>query len=440
MSETSSTPGPLAALDYEVLQQCMHCGMCLPTCPTYTATRRESASPRGRIAAMRAIADGRAEVTPAFAEEMYFCLGCVACETACPAGVEYGRLLETARAEVEQRGLLDSRRRRLVRAFTLGWLFARRGRLRALGRLLWLYQRSGLQALVRRLGLPRLAGKLGELEPLTPTIQSAFTQIPYQTPAAIAAAPRRRVAVIAGCVQDIAFADVNRDTITVLEANGCEVVVPDRQQCCGSLHAHNGEPAAAAALARTNLAAFDVEALDAIISNAAGCGSHIRHYDRLLAGTPDAARAEAWSEKVRDISEFLGEIDCRAPTVSPVAMKVAYHEACHLVHAQKVSAPAQRLLALIPGCELVPLPEATWCCGSAGIYNITQPEMSAKLRDRKMANIAGCGATVVATANPGCMVQLQAGSAVSGPDVRVVHPVTLLAEAYRREQGSGAAG
>ena len=438
MSAPTSATNFLKDLDYSVVQQCMHCGMCLPTCPTYDATKRESASPRGRISLMRAIADGKLDATRAFAEEMYFCLGCLACETACPAGVDYAHLFEMGRAEAERVGALANPKRSLIRTFTIRWLFTSRNRLRLLGRLLWLYQKLGLQDFVRSSGLMRLAPKnLRELEPLTPTVSDEFSPMGYRTQNSKVQRPKYRVGVLAGCVQDLTFPDVNRDTIEVLEENGCEVVLPMKQECCGSLHGHNGEWEMAKVLARKNLDAFDVHSLDAIIINAAGCGSHMRHYDRLLEGDSEyEERARIWSQKVRDISEYLVEIGFRKPrsSGSTSKFKLTYHEACHLVHGQKITKQPRTLLTSLPNYEIVELPEATWCCGSAGIYNITQPEMAAQLQERKINHIASTQATVVATANPGCIIQIVSGLRLKGMPVRVAHPVTLLAEAYRAEK------
>lgn len=434
----------LRGLDYSILQQCMHCGMCLPTCPTYVETLDERSSPRGRIALMRAVADDRMQVTRAFAEEMYFCLGCLACQTACPAGVDYTDLFEHARAEVERSGVLSNPKRDRIRAFALRWLFVSRRRLHVLARLLRLYQRSGLQRFVRASGLLRLLPKsLRELEPLTPTISPRFTQDEFARRAHCQpASPRYRVALLSGCVQDLSFSDVNADTIDALQANGCEVLLPADQQCCGSLHGHNGEPETARQLARTNIDAFDPASIDAIIVNAGGCGSHMEHYDRLLAD--DEAYAEKaceWSKKVKDIHEFLVEINLRSPTASGVIDgPVTYHESCHLRNGQGVSRAPRQVLESIPDLELVELPEAEWCCGSAGVYNITQPEMAMRLLDRKMANVAQTGAHIVATANPGCAVQLQHGLRRRGLEGQIVHPVSLLAQAYRAEKRLAGAG
>lgn len=425
----------LKGLDYSVVQQCMHCGMCLPTCPTYVETLNERSSPRGRIAMMRAVADGRQDVSRAFAEEMYFCLGCLACQTACPAGVDYAQLFEHARGEVERQGVLDTPKRDRIRSWTLQWLFVEPKRLRMLGKLLRFYQRSGMEALVRGSGLLKLLPvSLRELEPLTPRISARFTA-DYHQRSANPDTPRYNVALLSGCVQDIAFAEINADTIYALQQNNCEVILPPEQACCGSLHAHNGELELARALAKRNIDAFVPEELDAIIVNAGGCGSHIKHYDHLLHDDEHyAARAKVWSEKVRDIHEFLAEIDFRKPRAGCGHEKVTYHESCHLKHGQKVGEQPRQVLRAIPGLELVELAESDWCCGSAGIYNITQPEMSMQLLDRKMGHVRKTQVELVATGNPGCAIQLEHGGKRESMSIEVVHPISLLATAYRAEE------
>jgi glycolate oxidase iron-sulfur subunit len=427
----------LKGLDYSVVQQCMHCGLCLPTCPTYDATKLERHSPRGRIALMRAIADDRLDATRTFAEEMYFCLGCLACMTACPAGVNYAELFEHARAEVERVGVLNTPRRRLIRGFTVKWLFMDLARLRLAGRAIRLYQTLGLQTLLRRSGSLRLLPqRLRELEALTPDIQPRFSAelIAPVTPAA--GARRYRVALLVGCAQDLIYSDVNRDTAEVLARNGCEVFTPPDQPCCGSLHAHNGELALARRLARESLRRIPPGNFDAIITNAGGCGSHLKHYRKLLADDPAwAARAAEWDRKCKDIHEWLAEIGVAAPAGPQPPLVVTYHESCHLAHGQKIVAQPRQLLRAIPNLKLVELPEANWCCGSAGIYNLIQPEMADALLRRKLGHIRATGATVVATGNPGCSLQLVNGAKQQGWPLRVAHPVTLLAEAYRRETG-----
>jgi glycolate oxidase iron-sulfur subunit len=442
-ASTSSPKEPnlLKSLDYSVLQQCMHCGMCLPTCPTYVDTKQERNSPRGRIALMRAVADGELAVSKAFGEEMYYCLGCLACTTACPADVNYAELFETARAEVERSGVLASAKRDGIRWFALRLIFTRPRLLRGVGRLLWVYRASGLQALVR---CTRLSGllpaRLRRLEPQMPVIRRSFSNTLIAPLESARGARRHRVAVLTGCVQDLVFSDVNRATVDVLLENGCEVVTPPVQPCCGSLHAHNGDVETARSLAQRQLDLIDPFSIDAIISNAGGCGSHLRAYGHLLQDdVAYAARAAEWSRKLKDIHEWLVEIGFRKPmppqsTVKSPADIVTYHESCHLCHGQKVSKQPREILQALPGMELRECAEATWCCGSAGIYNITQPDTSAWLQERKVGHLAATGANLIATANPGCHLQIQNGLADRGLEIEVVNPVVLLAKAYAEEK------
>ncbi|MCB1227516.1 MAG: (Fe-S)-binding protein [Verrucomicrobiales bacterium] len=413
----------------------MHCGMCLPTCPTYVETKVERNSPRGRIALMRAIADGDLQAGKAFAEEMYYCLGCLACQTACPAGVHYVELFEAARAEVEDQQVLRGTERRFWRWLTLEVLFMRPRLLRTVGALLRLWQSTGLDRVLRRwkfFGL--LPRRLRELEPMAPKMSPAFSDTviaPVELPpGSVEKAARFRVGLLTGCVQDLAFAEVNRDTADVLLANDCEVITPRDQSCCGSLHAHNGAVELAQELARRQIDAFDLENLDAIITNAGGCGSHLKSYSHLLADDPQyAARAQQWDAKVKDIHEWLAQIGIRRPAMEAEDWGLGtYHESCHLCHGQKVTSAPRRVLDAIPGLQWTELPESNWCCGSAGIYNITQPEQSKKLLERKMGHVRDTGAAWVATSNPGCHLQLQNGGA------KVTQPVSLLAQAYRAEK------
>lgn len=434
----------LKQLDYAVLQQCMHCGMCLPTCPTYDETKRERSSPRGRIRLMREVADDRLAITPAFADEMSYCLGCLACMTACPAGVDYATLFETARAEVERQKVHSGWGRRLLRWGTMSFLIRRPWLMRTVGRGLWFHEWSGLQALIRRSGLLSILPKrLRDLEAKSPTVHPPFSHalIPERlTPAA----PTHRVALLTGCVQDLLYAPVNLATARVLAANGCEVITPRSQPCCGSLHAHNGELQWARQFARANLDAFDVDSLDAIISNAGGCGSHLKKYHELLHDDPRYAdRAAQWDSKVRDIHEWLVEISFRKPSAAQAnEIVVTYDASCHLLHGQKIAQQPIAVLRAIPGVRFVPLAESDWCCGAAGVYTLTQPEQSQKLLNRKLDHIAVTGASVLATGNPGCLMQLETGirqdPRLTG--MRVCHPVELLAEAYAREGSDTATG
>jgi glycolate oxidase iron-sulfur subunit len=300
-----------------------------------------------------------------------------------------------------------------------------------------LWQHLGLQGFLRWTGLLRLLPKrLRELEAMTPPVQPHFSDelISPVTPAS--GVQKYRVAVLTGCAQDLIFSDVNRDTVEVLARNGCEVHTPASQSCCGSLHAHNGEWELAQRLARRNIEQFPPDRFDAIVTNAGGCGSHLKHYAKLLADDPEFnSRAKLWDEKIKDIHEWLAQIGIKPPvSVTGYSETVTYHESCHLCHGQKVTAQPRQILRAIPGLKLVELPEASWCCGSAGIYNITQPEMAGELMERKARHIASTRAQVVATGNPGCLLQLVQGCRQQGFSIRVAHPVSLLAEAYRREE------
>lgn len=434
------TPALLKDLDYSVLQQCMHCGMCLPTCPTYVETKLERNSPRGRISLLRSVADGELEVSRALSDEMYYCLGCLACQTACPAGVKYAELFETARAEVELAGVNDGMQRGFWRWITLNVIFMKPWLLRLVGRVLWLYQTTKLDVLMRKVRFFGLMPRsLAALEPQTPRVAEKFSNEliwPVESPKQ---KREYRVALLTGCVQDLAFSNINRDTADVLLANGCEVVTLPSQHCCGSLHAHNGELELARELARRQIDSLDLDSLDAIITNAGGCGSHLKAYGHLLHDDPFyAARAKVWDKKVKDIHEWLVQIRFRKPAAGAGVSEVTYHESCHLCHGQKVVSQPRQILASIPGLVVKELPESNWCCGSAGIYNITQPEQSQKLIKRKLANLEQTKSPMVATSNPGCHLQLANGLRACGDHSChvVTQPVTLLARAYRAETSS----
>ncbi|HWI55705.1 MAG TPA: (Fe-S)-binding protein, partial [Bacillota bacterium] len=362
------------------------------------------------------------------------CLGCLACTSACPAGVNYAELFEHARAEAEASGVLRSPKRNLIRAFAIRWMFMDLNRLQLVGRALRLYQQLGLQTLLRRSGLLKLLPKrLRELEAMTPDIQPHFSAELIAPVTRAQTQKKYRVAMLIGCAQDLIFSDINRDTVEVLARNGCEVITPPEQLCCGSLHAHNGEWELAQQLARKQINQFPPEQFDAIITNAGGCGSHLKHYHKLLADDPAYRdRAVLWDKKVKDIHEWLMQIGIQPPSNHAPEQVVTYHESCHLAHGQKIVAQPRQLLQAIPGLKLVELPESNWCCGSAGVYNIVQPEMANALLERKLQHIKSTGAKIIATGNPGCLLQLVNGAKQRGLHLRVVHPITLLAEAYRR--------
>lgn len=419
----------------DILQRCIQCGLCLPTCPTYVETLAEPSSPRGRIALISAVAEGRLTVTdPGFTDQMYECLDCRACEAVCPSGVVYGQLVETGRAQVE-RASPRPLRQRAVRGAVLGGLFANARRLRAAGHVVRFYQQSGLRALVRRTGVLE-ASRLARMERLVPEMPASFVIpgggiFPPQT----GVATRDRVALFAGCVMSTAFAETDRATIRVLNANGYEVVVPAAQQCCGALDVHAGELERGRALARRNIAAFESSGAELIAVNAAGCGASLKEYGRLLEDDADwAERARAFSARVRDVTELLGALQSHGQLnaqLSPVSLRVTYQDPCHLAHAQHVTREPRALLRAIPGLELVEMDESALCCGSAGVYNLTRPQMAGALGDRKARAILATGAQAVVTANPGCAIQLRASLDRAGAALPVLHIVDLLDAAYR---------
>ncbi len=462
------TMGPLRrhTHTYDLMRQCIHCGFCLPVCPTYAVLGVEMDSPRGRIYQMRAVAEGKLTLSHDFIEHMDCCVGCRACETACPSGVQFGKLIEAAREHIQlaatsvaaqessalptsaaseeqliptaatQHGSLATT---LLRHFFFERMLPSRGILTLVFGGLKLYQRSGLQKLVHGSGLfaainnlpTAFKGKLTLPEALMDAARGDIVprRLPEITPAH--GTRRYRVGFVSGCIMDQVFHDINEATLRVLAANGCEVITPPQQHCCGALHIHSGEAEQGRELARLNIAQFEAYHCDAIIINSAGCGSTLKEYAHLLRDDPAyASRAQAFSAQVKDISEFLSSISINQH-MGEVKQVVAYHDACHLLHGQKIKQQPRALLKAIPGVTLVDLPEADWCCGSAGIYNLTQQEMAQQLLERKMTHISACGASVIATGNPGCMLQIAMGARQRGLPLEVMHPVQLLDAAYR---------
>ncbi|MGH0031589.1 MAG: (Fe-S)-binding protein [Myxococcota bacterium] len=398
---------------------CVHCGLCLSSCPTYRETGRERSSPRGRIYLMRGVAEGRIPLAETTADEAFLCLGCRACETACPSGVQYGQMLEEVRHQVDRAGLRPRVPRTLER-LALRQLVAKPRRLRAAFDLLGAAQRLRLDRL-----LARLPGRLGEAGALLPPVppRSARASLPERTPAR--GTRRGRVAFLAGCVMRELFADVNRATVEVLAANGFEVLVPREQGCCGALHAHAGDIDAARRLARTNLRAFGAHPVDALVTNSAGCGAAMRDAEHWLG---EEGRGLATS--VRDVCEFLDAVGPVAP-LAPIEARLCYDDPCHLVHGQRVADAPRRLLAKIPSLELVAHDDPAGCCGAAGTYNLTHPEMSRAVLERKLASLAAADPDLVATGNPGCLMQIRGGAARAGLRAEVLHPVELLARSQR---------
>jgi glycolate oxidase iron-sulfur subunit len=383
-------------------------------------------SPRGRIFLIKSLAEGRMAMTDSVTRHLSLCLACRACETACPSGVPYGSLIETAKAamETERPGGIA---RRAFRWVNFGLMLRRPRMLRAAAAALRLYQASGLQAVARRSGLTRLLpGTLPAWEALLPPLpaRSARARLPRLIPAE--GARRGRVAMLEGCVQSVVFGDHNRATARVLAKNGYEVVVPDGQGCCGALNAHGGDHAGAVDLAKQTIDAFERAGVDAVIVNTSGCGAHMKGYGAMLAQDPAwAERARRLAATVRDVSEFLALEPLRGP-LCPVPLTVTYHDPCHVVHGQKIREAPRRLLAQVPALRVVKLPEADWCCGSAGIYNLTEPEMAGRLLARKVEHVIGTKAEAVVTANPGCILQIQQGLRERGRDVAVLHLVEVL--------------
>ena len=422
----------LRALD-EVLSRCIHCGMCLPVCPTYNLTFREESSPRGRIRLIRSVHDGTIGLTDEFVDEMNFCLDCQACQTACPAGVQYGSLVEDARHQMYEKKR-EPFRIRLLKFLFLQGIIVSKSRTKLFGRLMRVYEASGLRDAVERSNILKLfSPNIHAKHQLLPHASKYFfdEDIPELLPST--ATKRGTVGFLSGCIMNISFSDIHRDAIEVLRANGFDVIIPKQQVCCGSLHGHNGDISTAKELAQKNIDAFEKFQFDAFVIDSAGCGAFIKEYAALLADDPSyALQATELSKKTEDITEFLIRVGRTTPQKA-LHLKVTYHEACHLVHTQKISQQPRELIKSIPGIEFVELPEATWCCGSAGMYNVVRFEDSMKFLERKTTNLATTTADIVVTGNPGCHIQLQHGIKQRGLHMEVVHPVTLLRRAYEKE-------
>ncbi|HWG59280.1 MAG TPA: (Fe-S)-binding protein [Candidatus Acidoferrales bacterium] len=409
--------------EYEDYARCIHCGLCLNHCPTYRLWGREADSPRGRIRQILLVDQGRLELGPAFVRHMDLCLDCRACETACPSGVEYGKLAELARAQIEQK-YRRGWRARAAREMAYRRLLPYPRRIAALGRAIRFYQRCGIRAAARASGLLWLMG-LREREMLLPRMDSKFffSELGKTFPAH--GAKRARVAFFAGCVAQVAFAELNRATVRVLQANGCEVVIPGGQVCCGALGAHAGVRETARELARANCAAFAAKDFDAILTNAAGCGSTLKEYGGLLGADAGRGAAEEFAAKVRDVTEFLDDLGLAA-TPRPVPLRVTYQDSCHLAHGQKIREAPRRLIRAVPGVEFAEMALADQCCGSAGVYNVTETKSSLELLAVKMDAARETGARAIITANPGCMLQLRAGAELHRTGQEVLHVIELL--------------
>ena len=411
----------MTAPQRELIDDCVHCGFCLPHCPTYQNWGEEMDSPRGRIDLMRGLRTGQTPMTPTVAAHFDRCLGCMACVTACPSGVRYDVLIEETRAYVEReyrRGFWDRLHRWMIFQ-----VFPYPRRLRAMAAFLLVYVWTGMRWLVRHTGVLKLVpSRMRQLEELQPpvTLRSVFSRLPARVPAA--GERRMRVALVAGCVQRIFNPGVNDATIRVLAAEGCEVIVPPRQGCCGALSMHAGREEESLRFARDLIERFSREPVDAVVINAAGCGSHLKDYGRLF---PNDQRAKAFSAKVRDINEFLAALPPRAPR-RPLKARIAMHDACHLAHAQRIKAQPRKLLGAVPGLTLVEVPDSEQCCGSAGIYNLVQPQSAEQIGQRKVDNVLSTRAELLASANPGCTLQIQKILRERGKRLPAAHPIEIL--------------
>ena len=415
----------------EILNNCIHCGLCLPTCPTYALTNLERSSPRGRIRLIKSVVEKKLPISKEFIYEMDFCLDCQACETACPAGIKYGSLVEAARAQIYQ-GKYGSKIEWLLKKILLSWMFAQHERLKFISRILRLYQRTGLQTITENYGLLRaISKKLYALQSLAPKISNAFSSEMLAEIILPKTKVQYSVIFLSGCIMDVAFSDINDDTIQLLLQHGCKVIIPKGQRCCGSLQAHNGDIDGARESARHNIELFSQFDSDYLVMNSAGCGAFMKEYGELFADDPAMKeKAKFVSKRTRDITEFLTEIGFiqsgKKFSTRYAGKRITYHDACHLIHSQKISEQPRELIRSVPGIEFIELPEAAWCCGSAGIYNITHFDSSMQFLKRKIENIRKVDPDIIVMGNPGCMLQLQYGLRNEGLEIELLHTATFL--------------
>lgn len=429
--QASPAANPGAGIDYELFLDCVHCGLCTASCPTYVVTGNENDSPRGRIYLMRAVTDGRLALNSEVRGHLELCLDCRACETACPSGVQYGKLIEPFRVAMEEVAQGPRKTDDWFHRWFLFGLFPYPQRMRRALLPARLAQNLGLMSLARSLGLLRLLPpRLRQLVAMLPKPARQEPPLPATLPAI--GTRRARVALFTGCVSDALFRGTNWATARVLQQNGCEVVVPQDQNCCGAIHFHAGAGQPACDLADGNIRAFDVGSVDAVIVNVAGCGAMLKDYGHHWHDDLTPRRQE-FAAKVRDINQFLDELGL-VPPDGPIPLVATYHDACHLGHAQRVREAPRRLLARIPELKLVELPETELCCGAAGTYNLTQPHMAGQLSRRKLHNILSTGARAVLTANAGCLLQIAREAREQGHPLLVAHPIDFLDLSYRRQQ------
>src|SRR5581483_7750306 len=417
------------------LDRCVHCGLCLNACPTYSELGVEMDSPRGRIYQMNEVANG-AVITDSYVQHLDLCLACRGCETACPSGVPYGRMIEAARAQIQAQSNSPFWNR-AARKLVFEHLLPSRTGMQVAGAALFLYQASGMQRLARATGILKLFGKLANLEALSPSAEIPFFYPNIGKTFPAMGERRYRVAFLAGCIANVAFARLNEATVRVLRKNGCEVVIPGAQTCCGALHLHSGLREQACALARNNIDAVTVGDFDAVITNAAGCGSTLKEYDELLEHDPKyREKALEFKRRMKDVTEFLASIELNRE-MRRVDAIATYQDSCHLAHGQKIKDAPRKLLKQVPGLTYREMPMADLCCGSAGIYNVAQNEMAMQILRHKMEYVGMTNASLIVTANPGCMLQLAAGARLYGKNQRVAHVVQVLDEAYRAREMPG---
>jgi glycolate oxidase iron-sulfur subunit len=420
---------PGAGIDYGLFLDCVHCGLCTSACPTYVETGNENDSPRGRIYLMRSVTDGRLELTHEVRRHLELCLDCRACETACPSGVQYGKLIEPFRVAMETDSG-ESKSHDWFHQWILFRLFPYPNRLRAALAPARIAQLLRLDRVARATGLLKLLPpRLRQLVDMLPPLPKPQPPLPERLPAI--GKQRARVALFTGCVGDAIFRPTNWATARVLQENGCEVLIPRHQACCGAIHFHAGNSDPAREFADANVAAFNEDDVDAVIVNVAGCGAMLKDYGHHWHDSRQTIR-EAFAHKVRDVNEFLDSLGLVPPT-GEIPLVATYHDACHLGHAQKIREAPRRLLSKIPGLVLRDLPETELCCGAAGTYNLTEPEMAGQLSQRKLRNILSTGAECLVTANAGCQLQIAREARAQGHKLWVVHPIDLLDMSYRRE-------
>ncbi len=418
----------------DIIRDCIHCGFCLSACPTYLQTGNELDSPRGRIYLMKSASKGEIPLEGSLVKHLDMCLGCLACEPVCPSGVKYGSLIEAGRSQIDrryERSTFDELYRSAI--FTL---FPYHQRLKLMLPLFYVYQKLGLRSLVQSSGIiGRISKKLAKMEEMLPEVNSpAF---PRELPGVIPAKGKKRyrVAMLTGCVQSVFFSRTNEATARVLAENGCEVVVPQNQSCCGALSVHSGRLEEGRKFARLTIKAFEELDVDAIVINSAGCGSTMKEYGEILKSDPEYSdRAQALSEKTKDVMEFLSDIGL-VGELKELNMAITYQDACHIAHGQRIKEQPRAVIKQIPGLEFIEMPESDLCCGSAGIYNLVQPQMSESLLERKMNNVRQNKVDYLVAGNPGCLLQIQKGIKAEGLNIKTAHPIELLDWSYKGSVG-----